>query len=278
MNKYILKDGTEIEAIPIGKSSLKIGEENSRHTLTICDRAPNGQFASRGARVICKCICGQYTVISLNSFRAGTTYSCGCLASKVFEENGRRIGKMSNYKDYTKIDNPFYTFIKQLDEKDSCNSNYWIIECKKCHSRYKAVPAQLISNKRSRGINPCQCYQHISKGVLKIEQILQENNIQYKKEVFFDDCLSPKGNQLRFDFQINNDYLIEFDGEQHFLPECFNLNVDGEKKLKIQQEYDMIKNIWCKENNITLIRIPYTQYQNLSLQDLLKDTSTFIQR
>jgi hypothetical protein len=41
MNKYTLKDGREIEAIPIGKSSVKIGEVNAKGTLTVCDRAPN---------------------------------------------------------------------------------------------------------------------------------------------------------------------------------------------------------------------------------------------
>ena len=35
----------------------------------------------------------------------------------------------------------------------------------------------------------------------------------------------------------------------------------------------MFKNIWCKKNNIPLIRIPYTKLNNLKLEDLLLDTS-----
>ena len=39
----------------------------------------------------------------------------------------------------------------------------------------------------------------------------------------------------------------------------------------------MMKSQWCKENNIPLIRIPYTQYNNLTIDDLKLDTSNFIE-
>jgi len=38
----------------------------------------------------------------------------------------------------------------------------------------------------------------------------------------------------------------------------------------------MIKNQWCKNNNIPLIRIPYTHLEDLRLEDLLLETSQFI--
>lgn len=60
--------------------------------------------------------------------------------------------------------------------------------------------------------------------------------------------------------------LIEYDGEQHFKPvEIWG----GEEKLKIQQERDKRKNQWCKENNVRLIRIPYTEYDNLTIEYLI---------
>jgi hypothetical protein len=37
----------------------------------------------------------------------------------------------------------------------------------------------------------------------------------------------------------------------------------------------MIKNQWCKENNIPLIRIPYTHLKDLSIEDLILETSKF---
>ena len=36
-----------------------------------------------------------------------------------------------------------------------------------------------------------------------------------------------------------------------------------------------IKNHWCKDNNIPIIRIPYTHLDNLELSDLLLETSPF---
>lgn len=275
--QYTLKDGSTIESIPVGKSSVIIGEKNSKNTLEVVARAPiDPNLSSRSARVICKCICGNFTVLSINSFRSETTISCGCLNKELHRETCRNIGKQSYFKDYTKVNNPYYTFIERLDEKDSCNSAYWIIQCKNCGQQYKAVPAQLISDKRPRGLNPCSCYRGTSKGALKIEKLLSENGIAFEKEKTFPDCISPKGNCFKYDFWVNNEYLIEYDGEQHFLPQKFGSDVNGEEKLKIQKEYDLLKNKWCKDKNISLIRIPYTHFKDIKIEDLILETSNFI--
>lgn len=41
------------------------------------------------------------------------------------------------------------------------------------------------------------------------------------------------------------------------------------KTLKKTKERDIYKNNWCIQNNIKLIRIPYTKLNNLQLSDLL---------
>ena len=59
---------------------------------------------------------------------------------------------------------------------------------------------------------------------------------------------------------------IEYDGEQHFIPVRFGKNeteLQIMKKFVTQQKRDQIKNAYCEENNIMLIRIPYTEYQNI---------------
>lgn len=41
----------------------------------------------------------------------------------------------------------------------------------------------------------------------------------------------------------------------------------------------MIKfTIWCRENQIPLIRIPYTKLQTLEIEDLLLDSSKYIMK
>ena len=46
----------------------------------------------------------------------------------------------------------------------------------------------------------------------------------------------------------------------------------GTMNFKKTQEHDQYKNNWCKENNITLIRIPYTHYEDIILKDLLNNS------
>lgn len=81
------------------------------------------------------------------------------------------------------------------------------------------------------------------------------------------------GYSARFDFYIDNKYLIEFDGIQHF-KEGHGWN--NRSNLTQIQERDMIKNQWCKDNNIPLIRIPYWHLNNLKIEDLIPETSEFL--
>ena len=62
---------------------------------------------------------------------------------------------------------------------------------------------------------------------------------------------------LRFDFWLPQASLvIEYDGQQHFRPvERFG----GEKAFWAVQKRDAIKDQFCRENGIEVIRIPYTQ-------------------
>ena len=275
--EYILKDGSKVDSQPVGKSSVKIGEVSPSGLLTVCDRGPAPK-SGRGATVICKCKCGNYTLIKLNELRTGNTKSCGCYAHEIRKEKGKQVGNLPKQtKDYTQTYNPFYDFIKKLDRQDENNSYYWLVKCKKCGKEYEEIPSQLSSETRRRGNNPCDCWKKISKGELSIISLLVNNKIKFTQQQTFPTCLSPLGKLLKFDFFIENKYLIEFDGEQHFIPHAFGSGVlSGEEKLKLTQEYDKIKNKWCLENNIPLIRIPYTQYQNLNIKDLLLETSNFI--
>ena len=52
-----------------------------------------------------------------------------------------------------------------------------------------------------------------SKGEEQIKEILLANKISFIQEKSFDDCRFPDTNRLaRFDFFVENKYLIEFDG------------------------------------------------------------------
>ena len=57
---------------------------------------------------------------------------------------------------------------------------------------------------------------------------------------------------------------IEDDGAQHFKPVKY---WGGEKTFLEIQERDALKNEYCKNNGIKLVRIPYT-LKNITLEDL----------
>lgn len=107
-----------------------------------------------------------------------------------------------------------------------------------------------------------------SSGEYLIGQILQKINISYQTQKVFQGCFNPEyTNYLRFDFYLP-DYncCIEYDGEQHFRPvEHFG----GKEKFQRQQQLDNIKNQYCKDNNIKLIRIPYTDFNKLNSEYVL---------
>ena len=63
--------------------------------------------------------------------------------------------------------------------------------------------------------------------------------------------------------------MIEYDGIQHFIQG--NGKFDNAEKFALTQKHDAIKTQWCKDNNIPLIRIPYTKYETLCIEDLILD-------
>lgn len=93
-------------------------------------------------------------------------------------------------------------------------------------------------------------------------------NIKFEKEKTFKDCLNPKTERyLRFDFYLP-DYncCIEYDGEQHF-KEYANWNSSS---LKERQYRDNLKNLYCCNNNIKIIRIPYYDFNKIN-KEYLRD-------
>lgn len=113
-----------------------------------------------------------------------------------------------------------------------------------------------------------------SLGEQKISLLLTENNIPFESQKTFDSCrFFDTGYCGIFDFYVDNRYLIEFDGEQHFIPVEYFGGQDGFNRRK---EHDLYKNQWCFDNNVPLIRIPYTHLNDLCIQDLLLKTSQFI--
>ena len=111
-----------------------------------------------------------------------------------------------------------------------------------------------------------------SYGEIKIQDILSRAGLPYIEEYSFNDLVSSSGHPLRFDFAVFDDdqeldFLIQFQGIQHYKPkEKFG----GMTGLKKQQYYDMLKRQYCKKHGIKLILIPYWDYKIIDYDYIMK--------
>ena len=109
------------------------------------------------------------------------------------------------------------------------------------------------------------------RGEKKLKEVLIEKGYtDFKKEKKFEDCKSPRESKrctlLKFDFYLKDregrEILVEYDGEQHFKPVNFG-GIDGTENFIAIQRRDKIKNDYCKENNIPILRISYLDIDNI---------------
>lgn len=195
----------------------------------------------------CKCDCGNYKNIPTHLLQSGHTRSCGCLIREIhgIDITNQRFGKLialypCNYK------------------KTSTLMWHCICDCgNECDVQ--------SYNLRKKLTQSCGCLTS-SIGEKNIQTILQQNNIEYKKEY----CIKEIGN-LRFDFAIfeKNKIIrfIEFDGIQHYSDKTGTWNKND--SLEERQIRDKKKNKWALDNNIPLVRIPYWERDNITLEMLM---------
>lgn len=110
-----------------------------------------------------------------------------------------------------------------------------------------------------------------SRGELKVAEILKTNNMCFKEEYSFPDLISSSGKPLRFDFAVfdddgNIDFLIEYQGEQHY--EAFN-HFGGKRNLARQKYNDQQKRTYCMRKEIPLVAIPYWKFSELDYDTLI---------
>lgn len=201
--------------------------------------------ARQGGKIVyrCECDCGSGKDVYTNrtDLQSDHTISCGCAKLKY------SIGEVINNR---KILN--YTFQKRKS---------YIVKCLFCNYEYTLSAEQL-----DRTFS-CGCQKSI--GEFNITTVLESNNIKYKKEYQF-----PNSN-YRFDFLIfMNDKpfrLIEFDGEQHYSENIKNSGWNTIEHYNKTVERDNNKNLLSQQYSLPLVRIPYWERNNITLEMLLGD-------
>ena len=149
---------------------------------------------------LCQCDCGNKTIVYGTTLRSGETTSCGCFKHEShngIDETGNKYGKL--------------TVLSKAPKGNGIHL-FWHCVCE-CGTECDVDGTHL----RNGTVQSCGCLK-MSSGEQAIKNILDNNNIPYKSQYIFKDCLSLNGNPLRFDFAIfnkNNDLLslIEYNGE-----------------------------------------------------------------
>jgi very-short-patch-repair endonuclease len=98
-------------------------------------------------------------------------------------------------------------------------------------------------------------------GEALVQKILEKDlGLRYKHDYLTEHCFVDMQRRLRFDFfLVKHRLLIEFDGDQHY---------SGSKYHRTRAEWieaierDEIKNNYCIEKNLSLIRIPQVYSQH----------------
>lgn len=190
----------------------------------------------------CECICGKIVTIAQCNLKH--RISCGCI---------------DKYNDLTNKQFGMLKTIKPTIQRNSNNDIMWECVCE-CGEKCLVSSHKLVTNHTKS----CGCM--ISKNESYIASILKENNINFDRQHIFNDCLSPKGNNLKFDFYVDDKYVIEFDGKQHQDDIAWMESTDDLKQR------DTIKTQYCFQHNIPIIRIPNVKLENITIQDLSLDS------
>lgn len=218
----------------IDRSGTKYGR------LTILEVIPD----THPTKVRCQCDCGNVYIGVQTDIATGHTQSCGCLQKERASE--------SNIKDWTGIVSKYGVEFLCPDIMNDKGQWLWKCKCGVCGNEFTALPAKINNGH----ITSCGCALQ-SAGERCIASILEELNTSFVEQYSFSDCKHKY--VLRFDFAIfNNDkllYLIEYDGKQHFEPIEWFGGIKGFEETKTR---DDLKNTYCQEHNIPLLRFPYT--------------------
>lgn len=194
-------------------------------------------------RTYCKCIgindkeYKEY-IIRSDALQSGATHSTkgACTGGKRHDLTGKRFGMLTALKSVS-VDKNGHVIWKCLCD---CGKYTYTNQ----------------GNLESGHTLSCGC-RHSSKWEIFISEYLTSLNINFEFQKRFQDCKNEKGSDmLPFDFYIcDKNIIIEYDGLHHFEPVK---GWGGEEKFKTTQKNDKIKNTYCKNKGITLIRIPYT--------------------
>ena len=261
---------------------IKIGDRIGKLTVLQKDI-----MTANGQKWLCQCDCGNQTSVREDNLETGRikgkggTRSCGCLNPVKSHCKGiKRVDRIG-----TIINNYQYVLRLMTDSNRSYNFLFYDLT----NGMWRVSDPRHIKDLAHNPRYECKTYQdalkkYYEKFILKTKKfskyevenkimtMLYQNNFIWTKQYSFEECKDKI--PLPFDIAVYNkdfdfSYIIEYDGEEHFFPVA-NWNFEQTRY------HDLIKNKYCFENNIPIIRIPFDYKDNFIIEDLILKTTRFL--
>ena len=224
---------------------IKIGDVFGE--LTVIEQLPS-KIAKNGKKqryFLTQCSCGEQISISGQELLRKSEHRCmkcnNKLTSKrtIIREEGNKYGRL--------------TVIEEAG-RDKDNRVLW-----RCHCDCGNEKIALGKSLRAGLVLSCGCLH--SKGESKIAILLTEMGINFIQQYHTDKLKSENNHFLYFDFYLPEyNTIIEYQGEQHYQNIHSWYDDEGFQQLLQRDEQ---KRIFCKDNQIKLVEIPYTDYKIL---------------
>jgi len=215
-----------------------------------------GEYITSETLILMKhSLCGsEYPVVPASFLSGRRCPKCFGTPKKTTEQFKKEV--------YTLVGNEYEILTEYITSNDHIT-----IKHNKCGHDWECTPSGFINtNTRCPVCNE-------SKGEQKVRHYCEKNNINFISQFIYKDLLSDYGNPLKFDFAIFNDigktdinFLVEYDGEFHYkaIPKYKGEPIKyAEERLVKQQYHDRLKDEYCENNNIKLIRIPYWEFEKV---------------
>ncbi len=271
-----------------------------------------GENLKKYTRWLCKCDCGNETLVRTDYLRNGHTTSCGCACGRI-DISGQTFGRLTVIEPVVGGKQRCLCSCGNIVEVLTYNLKNGNTQSCGCLQKEKASEANFISligqrfgklivqervennsfnqvrykckcdcggetivdanNLRQGATNSCGCLK--SKGEMIINNWLQKRNINFIAQYSHSDIVLESGRRPFFDFAVfdNNDKLLYFIEYNGKQHYQVTGGWNTEEYFEITQNRDKQKKEWCKKLNIPLYEIKYNENIEQVLEGIIKDTA-----
>jgi very-short-patch-repair endonuclease len=234
------------------RDEIKKVIDAEQHHYILLDTPFLWKGAKTRIKLLCK-DCNNEFEVAVDNFLNNGQRCTYCTKRKVSDKSRKTVDQF--IKDARKVHGNLYNYSQVHYEGSTRKVN---IVCQEHGTFFQKASSHLQGS-------VCPLCKKVSKGEKRIASFLDNSNILYVRQNSLG-CINLETNySLRFDFYLP-DYkmCVEYDGEQHF--KQMKALLGEERSLKVLEDVkkrDRIKNKYCKENNINLLRINYKDYNNI---------------